>query len=387
MSGAGEGVAGVGILGCGEIAPQYVEGLRRFDFLEVRAFADMDAARAVALAERAGGGRASSPEELLADERVEVVVNLTPPQAHAEVSMRALEAGKHVYSEKPLGLDLDAAAALLAAAGERGLVLGGAPDTVLGAALQDSRKLLDDGWIGAPRAGLAVFASHGYEHFHPRPEYLYAAGGGPMLDMGPYYVTSLVHLLGPIRRVTAAAARFDDERSIVTESGALRSFPVEIETHLAGTLDFACGAVVSLVSSYEMWRTQAPCIELHGTEGSLQVPNPDFFDGEPLLRRPGRPELFEEQLRGPEGWRAMPSAHREDLGRGVGVAELVSHLRHGTPHRTSAAVVLHVLEALLAFHRAAATGRAVELTTTCERPAALAPVVAGQPMGFAAPAV
>lgn len=381
MSGAQE-PAGVGFIGCGEISWQYVQGCGQFPSLELRAFADADRARADALAGRAGVGRACTVEELLADPGVEVVVNLTPPGAHAEVSMQAIEAGKHVYSEKPLGLDLASAAAVVRAAQDRGVVLGGAPDTVLGAAVQDSRQLLDDGWIGEPRAGIAVFASHGYEFFHPRPQYLYSAGGGPVLDMGPYYVTTLVHLLGPVARVQGAHARFDDVRRITSEAGHAVACDVETETHFAGTLEFASGALVSLTVSWEMWRTRSPCIELHGTEGSLDVPNPDFFDGEPSVLRPGLPELRDEQLRGPEGWRTFPSTHRNGLGRGVGVAELVEHVRHGTPHRTSGAVVLHVLEVLFALRQSAATAQPVSISSSCPRPPAMPRAVAGQATAF-----
>jgi predicted dehydrogenase len=362
----------VGIVGCGHVSFQYFEGCREFDLLDVVACADIEPERARAKAKEYGVPTACTPEQLLDDPDVQIVVNLTPPRYHAETTLGAIERGKHVYSEKPLGIRPEEGLAILDAAAVRGVRVGCAPDTFLGGGLQTCRKLIDDGWIGEPVAAVAFVTSHGYEGWHPNVEFFYQRGGGPMLDVGPYYATALVSLLGPIRRVTGSTKATFPERRIPTGAHAGTTVPVETSTHVAGVLDFASGAVATMMASYDVWATRLPYIEIYGTEGSLSVPDPDCFGGVPRIRRPG-PEESQENPPPPGTlpWTDLPLTHSADVGRGIGVADLAYGIVYGRPHRASAELACHVLDVLCAFEDASTAGAHVEIQSTCERPAPL----------------
>ncbi|HEY4422375.1 MAG TPA: Gfo/Idh/MocA family oxidoreductase [Pseudonocardia sp.] len=347
----------IGVVGLGKISGAYLTTLAHLPGVRVTALADRDALRAVAARDHAPGARAMPVEELLTCDEVDIVLNLTIPQAHAEVATTALRSGKHVYGEKPFAMNLVQARSVLA--GADGLRVGCAPDTVLGTGTQTARKAVADGLIGTPTAANAAFTSPGHESWHPDPEFYYRPGGGPLLDMGPYYLTALVHLLGPVERVVAAAGRARDTRTIGSGSRAGTDFEVEVDTHVTGALVHAGGAVTTLTTSFDVVASTQPRIEIHGTEGSLSVPDPNRFDGEVLLRRRGAAE-----------WTALPpSAGYSGAARGIGVLDLVTNHRAGSPHRASADVAVHVLDVmetlLLAAHRR--TGLAV--STTCEPPA------------------
>jgi predicted dehydrogenase len=373
----------VAIVGCGDISHEYVRGLGEFDFIRVTACADEEIDRARSVAAECGAELAGNLTDVLADSSVEIVLNLTPPTTHARVTSAAITAGKHVFSEKPLATTLEEGEALLRQAEERGVVVGCAPDTVLGSAVQTGIRLIDDGWLGEVRCATATVASHGYETFHPRPHFYYRRGGGPALDMGPYYLTSLVHMLGPMRRVCASAARFDDERVAMAGPNAGRIFEVEVPTHFSASIEFANGVVATVVSSWEVWKTESPFLELHGTEGSLSIGNPDLHAGSPRVYRPGVRDLTDEDTRGGDGWVQIPSLHEEGVCRGVGVADLVQHIRRGSPHRTNGTIALHTLEALLAFETSAATGESVPIRSRCEKPPPLPSIISGQGVRFA----
>jgi predicted dehydrogenase len=372
----------VGVVGCGDISAEYLRGCAMFDVLDVVACADLDPERAASMAAEFQVPRTFTPDELLGDQDVELVLNLTPPKAHAAVSRAAIDHGKHVYSEKPLATSREDAESILVAARGAGVRVGTAPDTFLGGGLQTSLKLIDDGWIGTPVAATAFVASHGYEHFHPRVEFFYDHGGGPMLDVGPYYVTALVALLGPVARVSGSATRRSDVRVLSKAANRRTEIPVRVATHVAGTLDFHCGAVVSLVASWEVWSHGLPFIEVYGTEGSISVPNPDMFGGEPRVRRPREQELQDDPPRDSASWNAVPLTHRADVARGVGVADLADGLRAGAAHRCSGELARHVLDVLLAFEQSSEEGRHVEIEHSCERPRPLPPSVVGAPMSF-----
>ena len=357
----------VAILGCGHVSDQYFAGLRR-EPLELVACADLDLNRAEQKAAEHSVPRACSPDELMADPDVDLVVNLTPPLAHADVSLTALRAGKHVWSEKPLAATLEQARELVAAAEETGLRLGCAPDTFLGGGLQTSIKLIDDGWIGDPVAGAICVSEVGYEHFHPDVAAFYGPGGGPALDLGPYYVTALVAMLGPVARVTGLSRATFSERTIVTGPRRGQPIPVQVPTHVTGALELASGALVTVLMSWDIASTHLPFLEIYGTDGSLSSGNPDLFDCAPLVRRAGEEELrLPPPAPGELPWSPIPLAFDGDVGRGIGIADLAASIQSGRPHRASAELALHVLEVLLALER----GGGIDIESRCERPAPL----------------
>jgi predicted dehydrogenase len=299
-------------------------------------------------------------DELLADPEVDLVLNLTVPQAHGEVAEAALDAGKSVYNEKPLTLTREDARTLLEKADGNGLRVGCAPDTFLGAGLQTCRKLIDEGAIGTPVSATAFMLSRGVERWHPNPGFYYQPGGGPMFDMGPYYLTALVFLMGPVRRVAGTTARGFAERVIGSEPHRGERIRVEVPTTVLGLMDFAQGGVGAIVTSFDvMGRHSLPRIEIHGTEGSLSVPDPNTFRGPVRLARPEG-----------EDWEEIPLAFGyEENSRGLGVADMAAGIRSGRPHRASGDLAAHVLDVMHGFHDAARDGRFVEPTMSCVQPA------------------
>jgi predicted dehydrogenase len=351
----------VGLIGCGTISGTYLKVAKRFPILEVVACADVLPERAQARAEEFGVPRALAVDELLADPEIELVLNLTVPKAHAEVALRAVEAGKSVYNEKPLAVAREEARRLLARARARGVLVGGAPDTFLGGGIQTCRKLIDDGAIGQPVAAVAFMLNHGHESWHPDPGFYYQVGGGPMFDMGPYYLTALVGLIGPVRRATGSARVSFPERTITSQPKAGATIPVEVPTHVAGVVDFASGAVGTIITSFDVWAHALPRIELYGSEGSLGVPDPNTFAGPVRLRNAGEKEWREVELTHP---------YTENF-RSLGLADMAQALRSGRRHRASGELAYHVLDVMQAIHDASASGRHVDLDSTCERPAML----------------
>jgi predicted dehydrogenase len=329
--------------------------------LEVTAVADLDPARAREATELCPTSRAEPVEELLVDDDVDIVVNLTVPAAHAEICTAALRAGKHTYTEKPLALDAVSGREMMALAAARSLRVGAAPDTVLGTGTQTARAVIDRGGIGTPVAATAFMASHGPESWHPRPYFYYQPGGGPLLDMGPYYLSALVHLLGPVTRVTGAAHRGNPEREVGSGPDAGTRFPVEIDTHVTGLLEHDSGAVTTLVTSFEAWASRLPRIEVYGTEGSLSAPDPNRFDGTVEIFTPGRPE-----------WTVVPaSAGFVDAARGVGVADLARSLTRSAPPTASGELGQHVLEVMDGLLRSAHTATSIDIAAIAGRPPAV----------------
>ena len=350
---------GIGIIGCGNISEAYLKAAPTFPILDVRGVADLRPEAAQARAS-AFGVRAMSVKQLLADPSIEIVVNLTVPLAHVEVSLQAIEAGKHVHSEKPLGITVAEAAPLLAAAKARGLRVGCAPDTFLGGAHQTCRKLIDEGAIGAPLAGTAFFMCPGHESWHPSPAFYYAPGGGPMLDMGPYYITDLVNLLGPVEQVAGMTARARDKRTITSEPLAGQTMTVDVATHVAGTMRFVSGAVVTIAMSFDVPQHRHAPIELYGTESTMLVPDPNRFGGSIEIGRN-------------KSWSERPAQHLYADGnyRIIGVADLAHALRSGRPHRASGELAYHVLEVMEAFQISSDRGMHVSIESRPPRPAML----------------
>jgi predicted dehydrogenase len=347
----------IGIVGLGVIARQYFDTFAGHPAVTVAAVADLDEARAAAVAAELPGARAVPVERLLAGSDVQTVLNLTTPAAHAEIALGAISHGKHVYSEKPLTVTFPEARTVLEAAADAGLSVGCAPDTVLGTGTQTARAAIDGGLIGRPLSASAVMVTPGHEHWHPNPDFYYQAGGGPLLDMGPYYLSALVHLLGPVRTVIGAASRLRHERVIGSGPRAGRAIRVEVDSHVSGVLEHAGGVLSTITTSFDGAVTTAAPIEVHGEAGTLVVPDPNRFDGEV--------RLFE--LAGRQ-WRTLePSAGYAAGGRGIGLLDQIAG-GAGRPPRAAGSLALHVLEAMTALLRSAAEGRRIELTTTVERP-------------------
>lgn len=360
---------GIGFIGTGNISSAYLkailgkDGLPGFGGLEVKGLADM---RADAASARAAefGLKSMTVDELLADPAIDLVVNLTIPRAHVDVGLKCLAAGKHVYSEKPLGITFAEGRKLLDAANAAGLRIGSAPDTFLGGSHQQARAVVDSGALGTIIGGTAFFQCPGHESWHPDPAFYYDLGGGPMLDMGPYYITDLVNLLGPVARVSAMSSRLRAERTITSEPKKGQVVPVHIDTHVTGSLGFANGAIVQIGMSFDVAAHKHVPLELYGTEQSLIVPDPNFFGGTVEMRKRGRDEA----------WTEVPVVEPFADGnyRSLGVADMAAAILENRPHRANGDLALHVLEVMEAFEIAARESRTVDIHTPVQRPAPLA---------------
>jgi predicted dehydrogenase len=348
----------IGVIGCGNISGAYLDAQKKLDNLAVVACADLDMDRAKAAATKYGI-EACSVEALLARGDVDIVVNLTIPRAHASVDLAAITAGKHVYSEKPLALDRAEGRRILDAAAQRNLRVGCAPDTFLGAGVQSCVKGVADGLIGDIVGASAFVAGHGHESWHPDPEFYYKPGGGPLFDMGPYYLTALVALIGRARRVTASTKASFAHRTITSEAKRGQKVDVEVATHCAGIIDFDNGATATLLASFDVWHPRLPCIELYGTLGTIAVPDPNGFKGPAMVR-----------LAQDKEHRAVEQAHAVNS-RGLGVADMAAAIRSGRTHRASGELAYHVLDIMCAFDESSRTGRHIEITSPCERPRAI----------------
>ncbi|MEU8247374.1 Gfo/Idh/MocA family oxidoreductase [Nonomuraea sp. NPDC048916] len=355
-----DGPVGVALVGAGVISGEYLRHLTAFPDVRVLGVADLEPARAAEVAEEHGVPVSGTVETVLRIPEVEIVVNLTIPAAHASVALQALRAGKHVYGEKPLALDLDEAAKVLAEAGGRGLRVGNAPDTFLGAGIQSTIAALRAGLIGVPVAVTAATQGLGPESWHPSPEFLYQRGAGPLFDLGPYYLTTLIALLGPASRVAAGTRRARTERVIGSGPKAGTAFPVEVPTHVNALVDFTGTAIAATTFSFDS-PVSRRMIEIIGTEGALSVPDPNTFGG-PLLAR-GRHDA---------DWRELPLTGTT-AGRGIGVLDLARSLRAGTPHRASGALALHVLEIMTAVTESGERGEFRPLASTSPIPEPLPP--------------
>ncbi|WP_037570558.1 Gfo/Idh/MocA family protein [Phaeacidiphilus oryzae] len=350
------GPVGVALIGAGVISAQYLKTLSTFPDVRLLGIADLDAARAREAAEPYGIPVAGGVDEVLAVPEVEVVVNLTVPAAHTAVARQVLAAGKHVYGEKPLALDAEDGAKLLAEAAQAGLRVGSAPDTFLGAGLQSAARAIRSGAIGEPLSATTAVTNAGPERWHHSPEFLFAAGAGPLFDLGPYYLTALAALFGsPVTRVAATARRARAERVIGSGPRAGSTFPVEVPTDVTALLEFAGGQGASSRFSFDA-PVKRTLIEITGTEAELRVPDPNFFDGVLLRRAVGETEWTELPVTGPTS------------GRGLGVLDLARALRAGVPARASGELALHVVDAMCAIDRSAAEGTFQQVASTCPTP-------------------
>jgi predicted dehydrogenase len=321
----------------------------------------------VAKATEHGISNAYQVEELLRDPSIDIVVNLTVPEVHAAVTIKALEAGKHVYSEKPLAIKRDDGKLILETAAERGLLVGCAPDTFLGGGLQTCRKLIDDGLIGRPVGATAFMMSHGPEGWHPNPHFFYQEGAGPLFDMAPYYLTAMIHLLGPIHRITSSNRISFPERVATSEANYGQRIPVTVPTYVAALLNFEAGPIGTLITTFDVWSSELPRIEIYGSEGSLSVPDPNTFTGPVRLRRADD-----------ESWRDVPLTHSDTVRRGIGVADMAHGLTGSRPHRASGEMAFHVLDAMAVIEEASQVGQHISLMSSCPQPS---PLPLGLPIG------
>jgi len=368
---------GVGVVGCGNISTIYLRNMPNFRDLRLVACADL---RPEVARDQAGqfGIEALTIEALLARPDIQIVVNLTTPNAHFAVSHAALTAGKHVFGEKPITVEAADAAALVSEAAQRGLKLGCAPDTFLGGGGRTARELIDAGRIGKVLYGTCFLMSHGMEHWHPDPTFFFKPGGGPILDMGPYYLAALINLLGPVTHVQGRASSGFATR-LVSSKGPMngKTITVETPTTVMALLHFETGADIVFTMSWDVWKHGHAPIELYGTEGSLRVPDPNFFGGVVQYTERGSDWISlaaDDRAFGKPNWRSpnwadhMPTQANY---RCLGVAELASAVLHGTPHRASGALASHALEVMHAALKAGVEGGEVAIHSRLDRPAAM----------------
>lgn len=360
---------GIGILGCGNISESYLKLAPLFAGLDVRAVADinMDAARARAAE---FGVRADTVDGLMAAEDIEIIVNLTIPAAHFETTKAILEAGKHAYSEKPFVLSLSQGESLRELALKKGLRVGSAPDTFLGGAHQLARTAIDDGAVGKIIGGTCHVMSHGMEAWHPNPDFFFQPGGGPILDLGPYYITNLVQLIGPVKAVSAMTATSFPERTISNGPRNGETVPVETPTNIHALLEFQSGAIVSFGASWDVWAHRHKNMELYGSEGSLYVPDPNFFGGDvQIADRDGKVATITE-VNHPFG---VPNSadgrgDKQANYRCAGLADMAAAITDNRPHRCSLELATHVVEVMTAILQSGQSRSWVEMSTTCDRP-------------------
>lgn len=351
---------GVGIIGCGNISGIYMQNLTEmFRNVELLAICDLDSEKAQAAAEKYGIKKIYTIDEMLADEQIEIVINLTTPIGHYELCKKILLAGKNAYVEKPLSLSLEEGKELVALAEEKGLLLGCAPDTFMGAGIQTAVKVIQDGIIGDVIGASAFMMCHGHESWHPAPEFYYQKGGGPMFDMGPYYLTALVSMIGSVESVSGMTSKSFETRTITSKPKYGEVIDVEVPTHVSGMLRFQNGAVASIITSFDVWGSTLPRIEVYGTRGSMLVPDPNCFGGEVLVKQSFAGEFEKVPLL---------FGHSENS-RGYGVSDMADCLLNGRKDlRADGRKALHVLEIMHAIHTSSDTGKQIQLTTSCDIP-------------------
>ena len=350
----------IGIVGCGCISDIYLTNLTRvFENVEVVGVCDLIRERAENACKEYGVTKIyDDVDALLADPAVEIMLNITQPPNHGWLNLKALEAGKNIYVEKPLALNREDGLKIKKLAEKKNLLAGGAPDTFLGSGIQTCRKLIEDGWIGRPVGATAFMMCHGHESWHPDPEFYYEAGGGPMFDMGPYYLTALVNLLGPVASVSGSAAVSFPTRTITSEKKYGKVVNVEVPTYVAGLLNFQNGAIGTIITSFDVWAAELPRIEIYGSEGTLSVPDPNTFEGPIRFRKAGSQE-----------WAEIPLLYEySQNSRGLGLADMAMALRTGRKHRANISLTCHVLDIMQGIHDASREGITYRLETSCEKP-------------------
>ena len=366
---------GVGIMGAGNISAAYLKLAPLFKGLEVRAVADILPAAAQKRADEYGV-KAQTPDELLKNSELDVIVNLTIPSTHYSVSMDIISAGKHAYSEKPFVLSLEEGMALKKAADDRGLQVGSAPDTFLGGAHQQAREIIDSGKLGKIMSGTMHVMSRGMEHWHPNPDFFFQPGAGPILDLGPYYVTDLIHLLGPVKRLSAFTNMARTEREVTAEGPYKGTFvKVGTPTTIHGILEFVSGAIITIGASWDVAAHGHHNIELYGTDGSIFVPDPNFFGGDLVTANIAGEKTKVTPWDHPFGKanQDLEKEHPRANYRAAGLADMMASIDGGYRARCGLDVALHVVDVMTSLLKAGESGQVLTLSTTCERPLALSP--------------
>ena len=366
----------IGLVGCGRISDIYIENCARFIGLDIVACASLDMAESRAKAAQHGIPRACTVDEILSDPDIDCILNLTIPAAHAEIALAAVTAGKHVYSEKPLVTSMADGRRLLDAAGERGVLVGNAPDTFLGGRWQTVRRLIDEGVIGRPTGVGAWVGTHGTERHNPNPDFYYQLGGGPLLDLGPYYLTAMVFCLGPVARVAGMASRAFDRRMIENGPRNGEWMDVEVDTHSLSLLEFESGVIGSMMISFDVWDSETPRFEIYGEDGTICVADPDpvhganIFGGEVLYRtRATSRWTHQPRPAGREDWQIADCRHGYNgNSRGLGLLDMAMAIREGRPPRASGEMAFHVFEIMDAIAAAPASGSFRDVTSRCARP-------------------
>ena len=361
----------VGVVGCGNISKTYFELSPLFKGIEITACADLNPEAAKAAAEKYHV-KAMEPNKLIKSKDVDIVLNLTVPDQHFAVSLAAVKAGKHVYSEKPLTLSLKDGIKLRDTAAAKGVKVCCAPDTFMGGAHQRARKAIEDGAVGRITGGTAHVMGFGMEHWHPNPDFFFKPGGGPILDMGPYYIANLINLIGPVKRVAALTSMAQTERTISSQPRAGEKIAVETPTNVHALLEFVNGATVTLSASWDVWAHRHPNMELYGTEGALFVPDPNFFGGDVLATvKNGKPEPL-------PAWEHPLGVGNQDHPQGkvanfrsAGLADLAAAVHANRDARCSIDRTLHAVEVMASALKSGLDGKFVEMKTTCTQPAPL----------------
>lgn len=362
----------VGIIGCGNISTTYLKFAPTFRGLDLRAVADINMEASEARAQEYGV-RADTVEDLIGASDIDIIVNLTIPNAHFEVTKSILEAGKHAYSEKPLVLSLEEGKTLRDLAAEKGLYVGSAPDTFLGGAHQQARAVVDAGDIGRITGGTCHVLSHGMEHWHPNPDFFFQPGGGPILDLGPYYITNLIQLLGPVRAVSAMTGAGSPTRTIGIGPRKGETVPVDTPTNIHALIEFVSGALVTFGASWDVWKSNHPHMELYGTDGTISLPDPNFFGGDVMVSEK------DSEMRALPDWDHPFSIPNEMHGNGIhqanyrcaGLADMAQSILGDRPHRCNIDLALHAVDVMTSILASGGNRAWVEMTTSCERPAAL----------------
>jgi predicted dehydrogenase len=346
-----KGPVGVGFIGAGVISDQYLTNLTKFPDVKVHFIADLDLARAKSQADKWGVAGSGTVDELLAHPDVEIVVNLTIPAAHADVDLKCIAVGKHVWSEKPYAVTREEGQAVIDAAAAAGVLVCVAPDTILGGGIQTGLRAITDGQIGKPLTAITMFQAPGPEVWHPSPEFLFAKGAGPLMDMGPYYLSTLVSIFGAVKRVTGTGSKARDTRVIATGPKAGTEFPVEVPSHVSALIEFESGASAQSTFSFESGMVRMGFVEINGSEGTISLPDPNMFDGTNKLLS-GMIDVKEIHLTG------------KTYGRGTGVLEMAQSIREGRQVRIPGEIAFHVLDIMLSINEAIETKSWVEVKST-----------------------
>ncbi len=366
----------IGLIGCGRISDIYLTNCARFEGLEVVACASLDIEESRAKARQFDIPKACAPDEVFADPQIDCILNLTVPASHAKISMAALNAGKHVYAEKPFVTEFEDGRKILELASIKGLLVGNAPDTFLGGRWQTVRRILDEGTIGKPTGVTAFVGSHGVERHHPNPDFYYQKGGGPLLDLGPYYLTAMAFLLGPFKRVCGTGRRTFDQRMIENGPRKGEMMNVEVDTHVVGMLEFVSGVVGTITMSFDIWDSEAPRFEIYGENGTICIGDPDpvhganIFEGPVWVRtRENARWTYKPRVQGLDDWQVAENTHgfNEDS-RGLGLLDLAIAARDKRPARASGELALHIFETMDQILASKHTGQFAEITTSCPVP-------------------